>query len=89
MKKEALSNNCKFTTSKGETSQDEKGCYKQNEKMIVVNPTAKIASKFIVQSTGKLGGSEIKSLPLTQGEKNDLDIFYQIDNSFNLVRNQL
>lgn len=82
VKKEALSNNCKFTTSKGETSQDEKGCYNQNEKMIVVNPTSKIASKFIVQSTGKLGGSEIKSLPLTQGEKNDLDIFYQIDNSF-------
>lgn len=82
MKKEILSNNCKFSTSKGKVSREDSVCYKQNEKVIVVNPTAKIASKFIVQSAEKFGGSEIKSIPLTQSEKNDLDMFYQIDNSF-------
>lgn len=82
VKKEVPSKRCKFTTPKGEVPQEDWVCYKQNKTMIVANPVGRIASKFIVYSADESGYIEIKSLPLTQGEKSDLDIFYEIDNSF-------
>lgn len=83
VKKEVPPKKCKFTTPKGEVPQEEDWvCYKQNKTMIVANPVERIASKFIVYSADESGYIEIKSLPLTQGEKSDLDIFYEIDNSF-------
>ncbi|MFB2758625.1 hypothetical protein ACE012_03875 [Shewanella xiamenensis] len=83
VKKEVPPKKCKFTTPKGEVPQEEDWvCYKQNKTMIVTNPVDRIANKFIVYSADDSGYIEIKSLPLTKGEKSDLDIFYEIDNSF-------